>query len=211
MTKRAILFDVDGVLIHGWHARAEKRRRWDANLLADLGVDGDTFGREFIPHPFATEVLTGRRSLIDALGEWLSARGHEVSPMAFAAYWFEHDSVRNEELFELVGRIRATGEAQLFVATNQEHLRAQHLWQQVGLGALFDDMFHAARIGVLKPDPAYFARVTDLMGALDEPPLLFDDSDKVVESARTAGWEAVLYEDLSDCAEHPAIRAILEG
>jgi putative hydrolase of the HAD superfamily len=211
MTKRAILFDVDGVLIHGWHARPEQRHRWDANLLADVGIDGDEFGREFIPHPFATEVLTGQRSLIDALGEWLAARGHTVSPIAFAAYWFERDSRRNEELFELVARISSSGKARLFVATNQEHLRAQYLWQNVGLGTLFDDMFHAARIGVLKPDAEYFARIDRLLGPLDEPPLFYDDSEEVVAAARKAGWEAVLYDELGDCAGHPAIRRLLNA
>ena len=38
---RALVFDVDGVLVHGYHARPERQRRWDENLLADLssGVD----------------------------------------------------------------------------------------------------------------------------------------------------------------------------
>ena len=34
-----IFFDVDGVLIHGWHAKPERRRPWDATLQQDLGVD----------------------------------------------------------------------------------------------------------------------------------------------------------------------------
>ena len=207
--KRAILFDVDGVLLHGWHAKPEKRHRWDTNLLADLGIDGDEFGREFIPDLFVTQVLPGQRSLIDALDEWLIVKGHAISPMDFIAYWFERDSLRNEELFELVSSIAQSGSARLFVATNQEHLRAQYLWQNVGLAKLFDDMFHAARIGVIKPEPEYFARVERLIGPMDEPPLLFDDSEAVIDGARRAGWEAVLYDELADCEQHPAITALL--
>ena len=33
---RTLLFDVDGVLIHGYHARPEKQVRWNENLLAAL-------------------------------------------------------------------------------------------------------------------------------------------------------------------------------
>lgn len=209
--KRIILFDVDGVLIHGWHSRPEKRRRWDVDLTADLGIDGDLFGRDFIGGPFVKDVLPGRRSLIDALGDWLPANGYAVSPLDFAAYWFDRDSVRDEELFALVGRIRDTGRARLFVATNQEHLRAQHLWQNVGLGRLFDDMFHAARIGALKPEPDYFAGVAKIIGPMAEPPLFFDDSEQVIAGAREAGWEAVLFDGIADCANHPAIRAMLEA
>ncbi|MDF2983165.1 MAG: hypothetical protein K0Q69_2937, partial [Devosia sp.] len=32
MTERTVLFDVDGVLVHGYHARPEKQIRWDENL-----------------------------------------------------------------------------------------------------------------------------------------------------------------------------------
>ena len=38
MTLRAVLFDVDGVLVHGYHARAERQRRWDEHMQADLGI-----------------------------------------------------------------------------------------------------------------------------------------------------------------------------
>jgi putative hydrolase of the HAD superfamily len=56
---RAVIFDVDGVLVHGYHARPERTRRWDENLLADLGVDPDRFREEFIFDIFITRVVTG--------------------------------------------------------------------------------------------------------------------------------------------------------
>jgi putative hydrolase of the HAD superfamily len=34
-----IFFDVDGVLIGGWHSMPERRKRWDVNLKQDLGID----------------------------------------------------------------------------------------------------------------------------------------------------------------------------
>ncbi|NDC56614.1 MAG: haloacid dehalogenase, partial [Alphaproteobacteria bacterium] len=34
-----IFFDVDGVLIHGYHARPELRQCWDENLPRDFGID----------------------------------------------------------------------------------------------------------------------------------------------------------------------------
>jgi putative hydrolase of the HAD superfamily len=29
MADRALLFDVDGVVVHGYHTKPERRRRWD--------------------------------------------------------------------------------------------------------------------------------------------------------------------------------------
>lgn len=64
---RTVLFDVDGVLVHGYHARPEKQIRWDENLLADLGVDPDRFKTEFIYDIFMKKVIVGQMSLLAAL------------------------------------------------------------------------------------------------------------------------------------------------
>jgi putative hydrolase of the HAD superfamily len=85
-TTRAVLFDVDGVLVHGYHARPERQVRWDENLLADLGVDPDGFRTEFIYGIFVKQVVIGRMSLIEALERTLPALGYKGSAMQFVAY-----------------------------------------------------------------------------------------------------------------------------
>ncbi len=42
-----IFFDVDGVLIDGWHADETRRKPWDTTIEADLGVDRKAFQRLF--------------------------------------------------------------------------------------------------------------------------------------------------------------------
>ena len=64
---RTVLFDVDGVLVHGYHAKPEKQVRWDENLLADLGVDPERFRNEFIFDIFIKKVVVGQMSLLEAL------------------------------------------------------------------------------------------------------------------------------------------------
>jgi putative hydrolase of the HAD superfamily len=41
--KLKVFFDVDGVLIDGWHANSALSKRWDLTLEADLGVDREAF------------------------------------------------------------------------------------------------------------------------------------------------------------------------
>ncbi len=207
---RSIFFDVDGVLIHGYHTRPERRQRWDANLLEDLGVDPAHLSADFFPGPFVQHVLIGKRPLMEALDAWLREHGYAVSPMRFVEYWLAKDSRLNHELIELVARLRQAGNCRLYVATNQEHLRAMDLWLRQGFSALFDDMFYAARLGVLKPQAGFFAAIERRIGLQDEPPLLFDDSEAVIEGARAHGWDAILYDEISACANHPAIAALLE-
>ncbi|WP_417310898.1 HAD family hydrolase [Devosia sp.] len=207
---RVVLFDVDGVLVHGYHAKAEKQVRWDDKLQADLGVDPERFRTEFIHDIFMKQVIVGRMSLLTALDRTLPGLGYRGPSMAFAGYWLKNDANLNQPLLDVVGRLKGAG-VPLYVATNQEHMRAQYLWQQLGFGELFEDMFHSARVGHIKPTKPYFDWIDARLGRQSEPPLFFDDREDVVKGARAHGWEAVQFDALEDVTEHPWIKARLGG
>src|SRR5690606_32315883 len=136
---RTVLFDVDGVLVNGYHARPEKHVRWNENLLADLGIDPDRFNAEFIYDVFVKKVIVGQMSLLEALERTLPGLGYRGPAMAFAGYWLSHDSNVNEDMVEVVRRLRDAGGSRLFLATNQEHMRAQWLWRTLKFGEIFED------------------------------------------------------------------------
>ncbi|AKR56148.1 haloacid dehalogenase [Youhaiella tibetensis] len=207
---RAVLFDVDGVLVHSrFHPDEGARRFWDSHLLEDMGVDPvrfqGLFGASF------DQVVIGKRSLVALLDAFLPSVGYKGSTMDFIGYWLARDANLNFQLLDLVKRLRATGKVRVYMATNQEHLRASYLWNELKLSHLFDDMFYAARLGAMKPDREFYLRTEDFLGPQDEPPLLFDDSDRVIASANSHGWEAVLFNHVDDCANHPWIANILAG
>lgn len=202
---RAVFFDVDGVLVHGYHARPELTRRWNENLLTDLGVDPDRFTNEFIFDIFIKKVVVGEMAIIDALERRLPGLGYRGSPMAFLHYWLSHDSVLNTELIEVVRKLKARDDLRLFIATNQDHTRAQWLWHTLGLGELFEDIFYSARAGIRKPEKGFFEFIDHRIGPQSEPPLFFDDTPKVIDGARKHGWEAVLFNTTADCTSHPWI------
>lgn len=206
---RAVFFDVDGVLIHGIHARPELSRRWDTSLLADMGVDPERFTQEFIFDVFIKKVVVGKMSVIEALERYLPSLGYKGSPMVFHHYWLMRDSVLNQPLLDHIRILRGRPGIRLFIATNQEHLRATWLWSHLGLSELFDDIFYSARIGVRKPERGFFDFVEQRIGPQTEPPLFFDDTPKVIDGARAHGWEAVLFGTVEDCTAHPWIAARL--
>jgi putative hydrolase of the HAD superfamily len=206
---RAVFFDVDGVLIHGYHAVLEKRRRWDTHLEQDLGIDPEAFTRVFIQGPFTSHVLLGQMSLIDALSQTLPTIGFQGSPLRVAEYWLNRDSQLNFQLLDLVHQLRRAGIGPIYIATNQEHMRAFHLWNALGLRTHFDDMFYAARLGALKPQIEFFEKIAMVIGPQEAPPLFFDDSKSVVDAATAFGWEGVLYEHLDDCRAHPWVNAVI--
>jgi len=202
---RIVLFDVDGVLVNGYHARPEKHVRWNENLLADLGVDPERFNREFIYDLFVKKVVVGQMSLLEALERTLPGLGYRGPAMAFVGYWLSHDSNVNEPMLDVARRLRDAGSSRLFLATNQEHMRAQWLWQTLKFGEVFEDMFHSARVGYAKPSKPYFDWVNSRLGRQDEKPLFFDDREDIVKAAQAAGWEAVLFNDITDATGHPWI------
>ena len=201
---RTLLFDVDGVLIHGVHAKPHLRRMWSTHLKDDLGVDEEQYVREFIREGFVRNVMLDKRSLVAELEDWLPTTGYTGSPLSFIAYWLHRDSELNQPLLAAIRRMRgAPGVGRLFVATNQEHLRAYHLWATLGLQHVFDDILYAARLGAMKPDRAFFEAAARRLGPQSEPPLMFDDSEEVVMAARAFGWEAASYDRLEDFTSHP--------
>lgn len=206
---RAVFFDVDGVLVHGYHANPDRSVRWDENLLDDLGIDPAHFRQKFIFGPFVNEVIVGKKPMVTALSEVLPGLGFHDSPMVVLDYWLRHDSYLNRQLLDAIRDLLGAPDIRLYIATNQDHARAQWLWQTLGMSETFEDIFYAARMGVLKPEPAFFDGIMKIIGPQDEPPLFFDDSPKVVDGARAYGWEAILYDNLEDVTEHPFIKARL--
>lgn len=205
---RAVFFDIDGVLIHSlFHPDPARRRRWDQHLLEDLGVAREDiaplFGPEF------DDVIEGRVSLVNKLDAFLPTIGFRGSSLDFLTYWLTRDVSLNLPLLDLVKRLGRSGDTRLFIATNQEHIRAFHLWSEVGLRHHFEEMFYAARFGVGKNSARFYENVEQLIGQQAQPPLFFDDSAKVVATARQHGWEAVLYNDLDDFTRHPWIASRL--
>ena len=199
---RPVLFDVDCVIVHSlFHADPARRRRWDAHLLEDMGVDPEAFSSLFDKRFEAT--ITGKVSLVETLDAFLPEIGYRGCTMDFVAYWMERDVNLNYQLFEGIKRLRAGGGVKLYVATNQEHLRAHYLWSDLSLGHVFDDIFYAARIGAAKPDPRFFAWIDKRFGPQDEKPLFFDDNPMVIKAAREAGWEGVTFREAEDFLEHP--------
>jgi putative hydrolase of the HAD superfamily len=82
-----IFFDVDGVLIDGWHGKPERRKRWDATIERDLGVDSKAFQERFFDSPTAGSpslmhaCLSGACDLKEALARVLPSIGYAGQSM----------------------------------------------------------------------------------------------------------------------------------
>jgi putative hydrolase of the HAD superfamily len=211
-----IFFDVDGVLIDGWHSKPERRKEWDATIAQDLGIDREAFRRRlFAPTSDGERALIlacaeGTRDLKDVLAEILPEIRYCGSVNSFVRYWFEKDSNLNRELVAVVERLTRHPHVDLYLATAQEHHRAAHLWNTLGLRDHFRDIFYSAKLGHLKDTPEFFAAINRALAiAPGDRPLFFDDREEIVLLARDAGWDACVFDTVEDVVNHPRLKDFL--
>jgi putative hydrolase of the HAD superfamily len=172
---------------------------WAVDMEADLGLSRAALDEHFFRVHW-DDVVMGRAGLHERLGPVLAKVAPHLSSEQLAAYWFEKDAILDQALLDDLARLRADGVA-LHLATLQEHLRADHLWNALGLRDRFDAMHYAADLGCGKPDPAFFAKVAARTGLAADEMLLLDDRLKNVEAARAAGWRGALWDGAERLAQ----------
>lgn len=204
-----ILFDVDGVLIHGYHAKPEFQKCWDKDLEADFNIKRSDFKDVFIKGSFEQEVLVGKKSLHDALLEALPQIGYYDDPQNLIDYWMERDASVNHELIEYIEILSQCSGVILCIATNQEHVRASYLMQEVGFDKYFTDIFYAARLGALKPAMEFYEGIERLHPVPKEDVIFFDDNQDVVDVAIEFGWEAHQFDTSHDIFKSDRVSALL--
>ena len=194
---RCLMLDVDGVLIRG---RPEDGQPWSTTLATDLGIDPDRLQRAFF-RPFWAQIVTGKRGLTETLTDCLPRIGAKITAEAFIAYWFARDARLDTGVLEDIAYLRAKG-LRVVLCTNQDHLRAAYLMQDLGLCARVDGMIYSAALGARKPESAFFTAARAQTGLPPETLLLIDDTRANITAARKAGWRARLWQGdkrLRDC------------
>jgi len=113
-------------------------------------------------------------------------------------YWFACDSRLNDQLLAEIDAWRTAGN-KVFLATVQEHLRAKHLWEMLGLNRRFDGLHYSAALGAAKPAALFYERVQSRLPVKSPGEVVFlDDSIGNVEAAATFGWRARHFTNVSD-------------
>lgn len=194
---RHVLLDADGVL-------QRVPRGWVGLVEPWLGPDALGFLEGF----WAEELpaLRGDGDFVGLLTEHLARAGLDVDPQqVFAAVWLTIEV--DPASVALVGELRAAGLG-VHLGTNQERHRADHMRTALGYDDLFDVSCYSCDLGAVKPDPAYFVRALERVGAEPGSVLFVDDRSDNVEAARTVGLRAEQWELDQG---HDALRRLLAG
>lgn len=186
---RALMLDVDGVLVTG---RPEDGLNWATDLERDLGVSLADLHKEFFAQHW-DEIIVGRADLPERLADSLTKIAPHVACDRLIAYWFEKDSRLDSAILDDIAASRSAG-LKVWLATNQEHMRARHLMDVLGLTKRVDGMFYSAALGCRKPEGRFFRAIEAATGFAPEELLLVDDTPANVDAAKEAKWHAVRWD-----------------
>jgi len=182
-TTRAVVFDMDGVLID---SGAHHREAWRA-MLVDVGVAPPTdFWRITIGRPSeeAVELLLGRR-LPDGEALRLARLKHD-----------HYVRLVRRGLLPIAGAPQfvaalARADVPRAVGTSASRYDTERLLSELGLRRHFDVVVTADDVRRGKPDPEVYLQAAEALAVPPDACLVFEDSVVGVHAARTAGMRAI--------------------
>ena len=183
---KLLMVDVDGVLVHG---RPSDGLPLFTYLERDLGLRLDVLQQAFFKTCWV-DIVTARDALEPKLAEVLGRIAPHLSARTLIDYWFENDSRLDHDLLEDLAALRAGG-TRMFLATNQEHMRAAYLMGELGLSSRFDGIFYSAALGYQKPAAEFFRLATERVGISASEIGFIDDVEANIKAARHFGWKAM--------------------
>ncbi len=127
------MLDVDGVLVSG---RPQDGKHLFPDFESDFGLTREKLKAAFFD-VYWPAIILGQDALEQRLGEVLETIAPGLTAQTLIARWFANDSVIDGEVLAAVDRLRLAGKM-VFLATNQDHLRARYLMETMGLGAHVD-------------------------------------------------------------------------
>lgn len=176
---RLYIFDIGGVLSRQIHVGPP--------LSRFLGISLEAF-REAMA-PLLKRLSIGDMGVMDAWREFSARAGVEVGEDLWNRFF---DPALDVEMAALIGELR--GGARVVAGTNTiEPHYAFH--RDRGDYALFDEVYASCRLGLAKPDPAFYRAILSAEGCRPQEAVFVDDLPENVAGARQVGLRAFLHRD----------------
>jgi 2-haloacid dehalogenase/putative hydrolase of the HAD superfamily len=196
-TRSAVLFDVGNVVV-----------RWDPRTLYSKlfpdRCERDRFLAEVCTMAWHAEHDRGVPMAENAARLIARFPHHAEAIRAWDARWDEMFSGVFDETVEAIEALAARG-TPLYALTNMPAEKADACFAMSPAFRRFRDIVVSGREGVVKPDPAAFARACARAGHSPHEMLFVDDSPANVEAAHSFGFDVHLFDD--PAALRPALKS----
>jgi HAD superfamily hydrolase (TIGR01509 family) len=179
---RAVVFDMDGVLINSHPAHRAAWREFLHSVDRDISeeelsfiLDGHT--REEILRHFLGDISA---SELLSYGKWkdeiFRSMEHRIEPIPGAV-----------EFVEELSRLRVA----CAIATSASEIRTFATVERMGLSDCFAAVVTASDVTAGKPHPMVYSLACERLNLLPEQALAFDDAPSGIKSARSAGMRCI--------------------
>lgn len=182
----AVLFDVDGVL-------AVPPRMFSEIYSEEYGVEIDKLIPFYKSDDFNNAIL-GKADLKELIVKHADKWHWHKDPQILLDMWFEGEHVLNNELLEVVRRLRSS-KIPVYLASQQEKYRAQYI-RDVMFPDMFDGDFVSCDIGYTKQQPEYWKYIVDKLEVEPKNAYFFDDTQSCVDAAKLASINSHLYKSV---------------
>ena len=166
------------------------------------------FLQEYLFEPHFEDFATGVKPMMPFLESVLRSAGLKATALDVLGVYLDAGERLNHGVLDAAREWKAATGGGLHLATNQEEIRAEYLWDGIGLREHFDGMQASSVLGAMKPQAEFFERATAAIGAGDPASVLFiDDNPANVAAAVAHGWQAVCADAESEIVS--VIRSLL--
>jgi len=180
---RCIAWDFDGVLNRNV---VNGRFIWQ-DRLADFGIDRKVFETFMFADGF-WPVMRGQEDLLHRLQRFSEHAPFQVTAEELLNIWFRADALPCSQMLKLMQRVQDAGLRQI-IATNNEHRRSSYIEADMGYGARIEKLYSSGRMGVAKPDAAYFRAIENDLELRPDQIFFVDDFRENIDAAKTCDWQ----------------------
>jgi beta-phosphoglucomutase family hydrolase len=180
---RALIFDMDGVIIHSNPVHREAwvlyNRRFgietdDAMLQRMLGRRNDEIIQDFFGGNVAVEEVAAHGAAKEALyREIIGSRVSEALVPGVREFLPRHQGMP------------------IGLATNAEPANVEFLFERAGLRPFFHVVVDGHQVANPKPHPEVYLKAAELLGVAATNCVVFEDSHSGIQAARAAGMRVV--------------------
>ena len=188
-SRYSFLFDYDGVLIY--------KINFIRHAVINHGVNEKALGKFF--KKYLQSCLRGEEDMIELLDKHRQELNWAGTATELFDAIYDHDGLFQVDLFEWIAD-NLMFNYDCYVATNQDWHRFEAIKKEGEIRRYFKDVFCSCKLGVAKPEVAYFEKIINLLqkehADLRPEQLIFtDDIPENVESAESLGIHAHLFQD----------------
>lgn len=202
MTIKAILFDMDGVLIEAkdWHYEALNR------ALDLFGMPISRFDHlttfDGLPTRQKLQMLSIERGLPEELHEFINEM-KQIYTMELI-----HSRCKPTFVHEYaLSRLKANGYL-LAICSNSVRQTVDTMMQKANLRHYFDFMVSNEDVSRGKPDPEMYIKAMNQLGVTPEESLIVEDNENGIRAAKASGAHLLVVKDIVDTNLENILKAV---